>query len=83
MRSSSSYLNNLPLLPTPLGKYTSEQLVTYQLDHTNHYGVEKVPLLVITEGSKESAVGGGPQPFSRYGARLNNTKSCTTGIHSN
>ena len=58
---NKSYLNNLPptpLLPTLLGKYTSNQLMTDKLDYNNRSGVEHVLFLVITEGSKELEVGG-------------------------
>ena len=49
------YLNNLPptlLIPTPIEKYTSKQLMMDKLDHTNGTGMEHVSLSVITVGSK-------------------------------
>ena len=38
---NSSYLKNIPLMSTPLGKYPSKQLVMDQSVHTNRSGVEK------------------------------------------
>ena len=48
---NKSYLNHIPLLYTPLRKYTSEKLVTDQSAHTNRSGVEAILLLILTEGS--------------------------------
>ena len=81
MRASSSYLHNIPLLFTPLGKYTSDQLVTDQFSQSKRAGFETISLLMITEGSKEFAVGGS-QPLRRSGYHLDDTTSCITKIQS-
>ena len=47
---NNSYLNNLPLLSTLLGIYTSYKLVTQQLAHTTYDGVETISFSIITEG---------------------------------
>ena len=80
--ASSSYLNNLQLLSTPLGEYPSNQLVKDKSDHTKGAGMEKILLPIKTEGPKLFTVGG-LQPFGRSGALLNNTMSCPTIIISN
>ena len=56
----------------PLGKFTSERLVTDQLFHTNRTGVGKISLSIITEGSKEFAIGGS-QTFGCSGSFLDDT----------
>ena len=71
-----SYLNNPPLLFIPLGKYSSKQLVTNQLDHTNRVGAETTLLLIITEYLEPKVfVIGVSQAFGRYGLCLDNTTS--------
>ena len=49
----SSYLRNIPLLSTPLGKYSSEKLVIDQSAHNNRSGAEIILFSIITEGPKE------------------------------
>ena len=49
--ASSYYLNNPPLLSTPLVKYPSNKLMIEQLDHTNCAGVGTNLLQSITESS--------------------------------
>ena len=70
------YLNNTVLLPTPIGKYSSKQLVTNQLDHTNRVGAETTLLLIITEYLEPKVfVIGVSQAFESYGLCLDNTSS--------
>ena len=49
----SYYLRNLPLVSTPLGKYSSDKLVIDQSAHNNRAGAETTPLSIITEEPEE------------------------------
>ena len=53
-----------------------------QLADINHAGAEPISFPIMTERPKEFSVGGS-QPFWRSGARLENTMSYPTIIHSN
>ena len=80
---NKSYLENILLLSTPLGKYTYEKLVMYQSSQTNCDGVEKILLSIITEGYKEFAAVGGSKPFGSSGAYLDDTMTHSIVICSN
>ena len=67
-KARSSYLNNPPVMSTPLGKYSCKKLVMDQSDHTNRSGVERTLLPIITKyyGTKVFTLGG-LQPFGSSG----------------
>ena len=59
-----------------------EKLVTYQLAHTNHYGLKKTAYSLIPEPSGPKIIAiGRLQPVGNTGDSLNNVMSKPTAIH--
>ena len=79
---TSSYLNNLQLLNTPLVQYPPKHMVTEKLAHTNSTGVKQLLFKIDTVGSGELSVGIA-QPFSSHRGHWNNLTIKPTIVHYN